>query len=79
MSIRQRLKSAEKKVGMGDEPLMIFFRTFYEKKDGSEPDSVSYCVNIHGSVHDYVSAKKGETRQDFEARVRQRCFEDAGQ
>ena len=68
MSIKQRLRNAEKKMGIADdEPVQ--FKTIYENQDGSA-DEVSRMVVFSGSGRSFLTRREPSEHQDqFEARV----------
>ena len=68
MSIKQRLRTAEKRMGVTDgDP--IHFRTFYENKDGSSQE-VSRMIVFPCSGHSfYMRREPGETQDQFDRRA----------
>ena len=70
MSLKQRLRTAEKKIGVTDgDPIQ--FRTLYENEDGTA-DEVSRLVLLPGSGRIFEATREpGETPDQFEARVQQ--------
>ena len=70
MSLKQRLRNAERKMGTADdEP--VEFQTLYENEDGSA-DEVSRLVLLPGSGRSFQATREpGETQDQFEARVQQ--------
>ena len=76
MSLKQRLRNAERKMGTADdEP--VEFQTLYENEDGSA-DEVSRLVLLPGSGRIFQATREpGETQDQFEARV-QHAFKNIG-
>jgi len=79
VNIKQRLARAERAAGVGLEPKVIIFETYYEQRDGSsiEADFMA-LISIGGKQVDGVSTEDGETYADTEARLDRRLKELTG-
>ncbi len=89
MSVKQRIRVAEKKAGLGFDVQIIVFRTFYEAKGGKgrvlRKDGEAeghFRASIGGpkqsQSHISVSSVKDEKYKDFEARVEAECLKAFG-
>ena len=85
MSVKQRIRAAEKNAGLGSDVQIIIYRTFYEAKDGKgrvlRKDGEAeghFRASIGGpkqsQSHIGVSSVNDEKYKDFEARVETECL-----
>lgn len=70
MSIKRRLETMERNTG-GSDPLIVFFRTMIEGKDGSVESEI-YSASIATGTHSgtYLKRIEGETFEQFQDRAR---------
>ncbi len=69
MSIRTRLAAMERKTG-NTEPLTVFFRTFYEGRDGEIADEIYSATIVEGPNNGQRVERMGdETFEQFQGRV----------
>jgi len=71
MNINRRLESLEQKAG-GSEPLIVFFRTFYESKDGGIEEDLCFRASVAEGPYTgtHVVRDGNEPFEDFKVRVR---------
>ncbi|KAA9010169.1 hypothetical protein [Histidinibacterium aquaticum] len=71
MRLEQRLKQVERKRAPADEPIFVFFRTFFDAADGSEVERFRRAVVIYGpNDTDFFDADDDEPASAFEERVK---------
>jgi hypothetical protein len=82
MSIKQRVREAEKKAGISSAVDIITFVTTYTNKDGSVGQQTYLsAVGKPGDSESYfcVNSSEGEAREDFFARVESECLAAFGE
>ncbi|WP_425051525.1 hypothetical protein [Psychromarinibacter sp. S121] len=69
MTIKQRLRNAERKRGVGEEEI-LFFMTHYEKKDGTSDFATGRAYRRSG-IGGFASilSVKGESAEEFRERA----------
>lgn len=78
MSIKQRLKTAEKRAGIGTGATITVFRTFYEGEDSQTIAETGLAAISNRSRSITVCSIEGEDFSDFQDRVEQTCLEEFG-
>ncbi len=69
MSIKRRLEAVEREAG-GTDPLIVFFRTFFDGKDGGIESEVWTASILSGSYCGTFLKRQGdESFDEFQARV----------
>ncbi len=68
MSIKRRLEAMEREAG-GPDPLIVFFKTFFEGKDGSVESQIWSASVVDGPYGGTQIKRQGnETFEEFQAR-----------
>lgn len=79
MSIKRRLERAERDAGVGVEPEVIIFTTYFQQRDGSSIEGNFMALIMMGGMQvDGVSTEDGETFAETEARLERRLEELTG-
>ena len=79
MSMKSRLKAVKDKSGVG-KPELLFFNTYYERREGGRDYSYGRAVIVGKTKFSgqSISSKKGESKQAFEKRTCDEVFEITG-
>ncbi|MFD0979297.1 hypothetical protein [Tropicimonas aquimaris] len=73
MSIKRRLERAEREAGVGLEPEVIIFTTYFQQRDGSSIEGhFMALITMGGKQVDGVYSEDGETFAATEARLDRR-------
>ena len=69
MSIRRRIEAMEREAG-GSDPLIVFFKTFLEEKDGGTASEVWSASIVTGpNSGTFLQREDDQTFEDFQARA----------